>query len=139
MQGCITAAKLGPVSAICPDTRHRGTHYATIYTMGYVAKTLLALQIAVIIACVVGVCGSLLLFEVAMLAGANNMNGGLAMGVANEITPLIAFAGLVLGLWLGWRTVRRMQDRTAYVWAGVLLVVMTGLCYQLWLWFERSF
>jgi len=107
--------------------------------MGYVAKTLLALQIAVIIACVVGVCGSLLLFEVAMLAGANNMNGGLAMGVANEITPLIAFAGLVLGLWLGWRTVRRMQDRTAYVWAGVLLVVMTGLCYQLWLWFERSF
>jgi predicted membrane-bound spermidine synthase len=107
--------------------------------MGIVAKTLLALGIGVITAAVVMVAGSFLFFEIAMLAGANNMNGGLAMGVANDIAPLIGLAGLGLGLWLGYRVVRTMQDRTALVGAGVVLSVIAAVSYWIWLWYLEAF
>ena len=107
--------------------------------MGVIAKTLLALGIGVIIAAVVMVVGSFVFFEVAMLAGASNMNGGLAMGVANEIAPLIGLAGLGLGLWLGYRTVRSMENRTAYILAAVVLAIIAGVSYWIWLWYLEAF
>lgn len=107
--------------------------------MGVLAKTVLALGLAVIIGAVVMVAGSFIFFEIALLAGANNMNGGLAMGVANQIAPLIGLAGLGLGLWLGYRLVRNMHNQTAFVLAAAVVAVIAGVSYWLWLWYLAAF
>ena len=104
-----------------------------------ITRLLLAFGIGIITGAVVMVVGSLVFFEMALLAGASNMNGGLAMGVANDIAPLLGLAGLGLGLWLGWRAVRRMGDGAAFALAIAVSSLLTGVSYLIWLWYQDAF
>lgn len=104
-----------------------------------ITRLLLAFGIGIITGAVVMVVGSLVFFEMALLAGASNMNGGLAMGVANDIAPLLGLAGLGLGLWLGWRAARRVGERRLYLLAVTVLTVIVWVSYWIWLWYQDAF
>lgn len=90
--------------------------------MVLIARVLLFLQLVVLAAAVGAVVTFFGLYIIARLLGADDMNGGLAMGAAG-LAPYGAVAGALLGGWLIWRLLARM-GRNATLLGGYGLITL---------------
>jgi len=103
--------------------------------MVLIAKLLLFLEVVAIAAAIGAIIAFFGLFLVATLAGASNMNGGLAMGAAG-MAPVGAVVGAGLGAWLGWRLITH-ADKTAVLTGGYGLAAIAVLAVGGWLLMEE--
>lgn len=98
--------------------------------MAFVARTLLFIAI-VVVAAAVGAAGLFFgSFLLATLLGADNMNGGLAMGAAG-LAPWGAAIGSGLGAWYAFRLLRHIGNRAAMA-GGYGITLLAALCVGGW-------
>ncbi len=100
-----------------------------------VAKILLFLQIVIIAAAVGAVVAFIGLLLVAGLSGADDVNGGLAMGAAG-FAPLGALVGAALGIWLAWRMIARTSN-AVILGAGYGLAILAGGAVGGWFFYQE--
>ncbi len=98
--------------------------------MVVIAKILLFLQIVVIAAAVGAIAAFLGVIFLATLSGADDMNGGLAMGAAG-FAPVGALVGAALGAWLAWRLITRISN-AAILGGGYGLAALAALAVGGW-------
>lgn len=90
-----------------------------------IAKVLL-FAILVVIAAAVGAAVTFFgAIFIGILTGASQMEGALAMGAAS-LMPMGAVAGALIGIWLSWKLVRRLDDRSALGGGFGLTILVAG-------------
>ncbi len=97
--------------------------------MVVIARVLLFILI-VVVAAAIGAFGAFFgLYFLGRLMGADDREGGLAMGAAGYL-PIGAVVGAALGAWFAWRTLRKLEDRATmaagYGLAGLVALVAAG-------------
>lgn len=90
-------------------------------------RILFTIQIALILAAIIGAIAPFIAYFVATAMGAEDINGGLAMGVFTTVAPIGAIVGLVLGVIAAMWIVRRASDRAIATVATILLVMSVAI------------